>query len=64
MIVVAVAAAVIVLAIQITRLARLRENYLENFAGHTYARGTDGANHSLERTGPTILRYLRNVAGP
>ncbi len=41
MIVVAVSAAVIALSIQITRLTRLRENYLENVAGHAYAEQMD-----------------------
>ena len=41
MIVVAVSAAVIALGIQITTLARLRENYLENVAGHAYAEQMD-----------------------
>ena len=33
----AVSAALIILGMQITRLARLRENYLENVAGHAEA---------------------------
>jgi hypothetical protein len=41
MFVVAVFAAVIVLGIQITRLAKLRKTYLENVAGHAYAQQMD-----------------------